>query len=202
MVIIDYGVGNIRSLYNALMRLGYSVKVSNNIDEINSSNAIILPGVGAFKGAMDNLKKLNLVDTIKENANKGKPILGICLGMQLLFEKSYEDGETIGLGLLEGEIVKFDSDIKVPHMGWNNLIPGQGADSSIAKGITIDDFVYFVHSYYLKTQNPKQVVFSTDYGVNVPAVVKKDNIIGMQFHPEKSSNTGIKLLSNFGELIK
>lgn len=199
IVIIDYGVGNIRSLYNALKRLGYSVTVSDKIQDINNGKAIILPGVGAFKGAMNNLNRLNLVDTIIENVHKGKPILGICLGMQLLFEKSYEDGESKGLGLLEGEIIRFSNDIKVPHMGWNNLIPGE--KSSIGNDILEDEYVYFVHSYYLKTPNPKDVVFWTNYGADVPAVVQKDNIIGMQFHPEKSGETGIKLLSNFGELI-
>ncbi len=199
IVIIDYGVGNIRSLYNALKRLDYPVTVSDNIKDINSSSGIILPGVGAYSAAMDNLNKMNLIDCIKENAGKGKPILGICLGMQLLYEKSYEDGETKGLGLLRGEIIRFDNNIKVPHMGWNKLV--KGADDGIGKDISADEYVYFVHSYYLKAKNEDEVVFYTNYGVSVPAVVRKNNIVGMQFHPEKSGTTGIKLLSNFGELI-
>lgn len=200
IVIIDYGVGNIRSLYNAFVRLGFNVKVSNKVKDINESNAVILPGVGAYKGAMNNLYSLNLINCIKENINNGKPILGICLGMQLLYEKSYEDGETLGLGVLKGEIVKFNKDIKVPHMGWNNLVKGNM--NSIAEGISNNDYVYFVHSYYLKPENSNEVVLWTSYGVDVPAVVRKDNVIGMQFHPEKSGGTGVKLLSNFGELIK
>ena len=199
IVIIDYGVGNIRSLYNALKRLDYPVTVSEQIKDINSSSGIILPGVGAYSAAMDNLNKMNLVDCIKENVEKGKPILGICLGMQLLYEKSYEDGETQGLGLLRGEIIRFDNRIKVPHMGWNKLV--KGVDDEIGKDIHRDEYVYFVHSYYLKAKNEDEVVFYTDYGVSVPAVIRKNNIVGMQFHPEKSGTTGIKLLSNFGELI-
>lgn len=199
IAIIDYGAGNLKSVYKALVNLGFEAKITSRVDDINSSKALILPGVGAFKDAMDNLIESGLVDCIKENVNKGKPILGICLGMQLFYEKSYEDGEYEGLGFLKGEIIRFEGPLKVPHMGWNNLI--KGADDEIGKGITEKDYVYFVHSYYLKAQDREEVVFWTNYGVDVPAVVRKSNIIGMQFHPEKSGNTGIKLLKNFGELI-
>jgi imidazole glycerol-phosphate synthase subunit HisH len=199
IAIIDYGVGNLKSVYKALIGLGFEAVITSSEDEINSSKALILPGVGAYKDAMDNLNKSGLVGCIKENIQKGKPVLGICLGMQLFYEKSYEDGEYEGLGLLKGEIVRFSDELKVPHMGWNNFI--KGTEDSIAKDINNDEYVYFVHSYYLKPEDEKEVVLWTDYGTNVPAVVRKDNIIGMQFHPEKSGETGIKLLKNFGELI-
>lgn len=199
IVIIDYGVGNLRSVYNALTRLGFTVSVSDSPKDINDSRGIILPGVGAYRDAMKSLEDTGLVDCIKENVSEGKPILGICLGMQLLYEKSYEDGVWNGLGLLKGEIVRFDNSVKVPHMGWNKLY--EGTADPIGSQVSNDEYVYFVHSYYLKTNNPKEVIFWTNYGVDVPAVVRQDNIIGMQFHPEKSGNTGLKLLKNFGELI-
>lgn len=199
IVIIDYGVGNLRSVYNSLTRLGYPVSVSDKIEDINNSCGIILPGVGAFKDAMDNLEKRGLIDCIKHNAFEGKPILGICLGMQLLYENSYEDGIWKGLGILKGDIVRFQNNLKVPHMGWNKL--HKGVTDDIGKQIGEDEYVYFVHSYYLKSQNRQEVVFWTNYGVEVPAVIRQKNIIGMQFHPEKSGNTGMKLLRNFGEMI-
>ena len=199
IVIIDYGVGNLRSVYNALTRLGFTVSVSDSPKDINDSRGIILPGVGAYRDAMKSLEDRGLVDCIKENVSEGKPILGICLGMQLLYEKSYEDGVWNGLGLLKGEIVRFDNSVKVPHMGWNKLY--EGTADPIGSQVSNDEYVYFVHSYYLKTNNPKEVIFWTNYGVDVPAVVRQNNIIGMQFHPEKSGNTGLKLLKNFGELI-
>ncbi|MCG8541749.1 MAG: imidazole glycerol phosphate synthase subunit HisH [Clostridia bacterium] len=200
IAIIDYGVGNIKNVYKAFTNLGLDVVVTPDKELINKSSAIILPGVGAFKDAVDNLKKYDLVDCIKENVGKGKLIFGICLGMQLLFDKSYEDGEWDGLGLLGGEIVRFSEKLKVPHMGWNRLIKAK--DDEIGRNIKEGEYVYFVHSYYLKPSNKEDVIFWTDYGVKVPAVVRKNNIIGMQFHPEKSGKTGLKLLSNIKEMIK
>ncbi len=198
--IIDYGVGNIKNVYKAFTNLGLDVVVTPDKELINKSSAIILPGVGAFKDAVDNLKKYDLVDCIKENVGRGKLIFGICLGMQLLFDKSYEDGEWDGLGLLGGEIVRFSEKLKVPHMGWNRLIKAK--DDEIGRNIKEGEYVYFVHSYYLKPSNKEDVIFWTDYGVKVPAIVRKNNIIGMQFHPEKSGKTGLKLLSNIKEMIK
>jgi imidazole glycerol-phosphate synthase subunit HisH len=200
IAIIDYGVGNLKSVYKALKCLGFEVSITSKEDEINNAKALILPGVGAFKDAMDNLNKSGLVNCIKRNINEGKPVLGICLGMQLFYEKSYEDGEHVGLGVLKGEIVRFSDELKVPHMGWNNFI--KGSEDSIAKDIKDSEYVYFVHSYYLKPEDKDEVVLWTDYGAKVPAVIRKDNIIGMQFHPEKSGGTGLKLLKNFGELIQ
>ncbi len=199
IAIIDYGVGNIKNVYKAFKSLDLDVVVTADKAVINQSSAMILPGVGAFKDAMDNLRKCDLVDCIKENVKSGKLIFGICLGMQLLFEKGYEDGEWEGLGLLEGDIVRFEGDLKVPHMGWNNLIKAK--EDEIAKDIAEGEYVYFVHSYYLKPQNEEDVVFWTDYGAKVPGVVRKNNIVGMQFHPEKSGKTGMKLLKNIKEMI-
>ncbi|MFZ5968176.1 MAG: imidazole glycerol phosphate synthase subunit HisH [Bacillota bacterium] len=200
IAIIDYGVGNLKSVYKALEKLGYPGKITSDKEEILKSKGIILPGVGAFKDAIDNLSNRGLVSCIQESARNGKPILGICLGMQLLFEKSFEDGEWKGLGILEGDIVRFQDGLKVPHMGWNNVY--SGTKDTIGNGVEDGEYAYFVHSYYLEPQNNEDVVFWTDYGVKVPAVVRKDNVVGMQFHPEKSGHTGLKLLKNFGELIR
>ncbi|MBB6454145.1 glutamine amidotransferase [Salirhabdus euzebyi] len=202
--IIDYGAGNLKSVHHALTKLGFASEIVSTEERINESKALILPGVGAFKDAMDNLKQVSLINCIKENVQAGKPILGICLGMQLFYETSFENGEWEGLGLLEGKVVRFDHELKVPHMGWNNLIPGPQyeADNGIGKEVTKGEYSYFVHSYYVDPENKEEVVFYSDYGLEFPAVVQKDNIYGMQFHPEKSSETGMKLLKNFGELIK
>lgn len=200
IAIIDYDVGNIKNVYKAFKDLDLDVIVTADKELINKSSTIILPGVGAFKDAMDNLRKYDLVDCIKENVAAGKLIFGICLGMQLLFEKSYEDGEWEGLGLLKGDIVRFNGNLKVPHMGWNELIKTK--DDELAKDIKDGEYVYFVHSYYLEAKNEDNVVFWTDYGTKVPAVVRQNNIIGMQFHPEKSGKTGMKLLRNIKEMIR
>ncbi|MFZ7119418.1 MAG: imidazole glycerol phosphate synthase subunit HisH [Eubacteriaceae bacterium] len=200
IAIIDYGVGNLKNVYTALKKLDLDAFITSDINKINNSHAIILPGVGAFKDAMDNLIDYNLVDCIKDNVKTGKPLLGICLGMQLLFDTSYEDGIWNGLGLIEGEIVRFSNNLKVPHMGWNSL--HKNKDHKLIKDINEGEYVYFVHSYYLKARNFNNVLLYTDYDVKVPAVVAKDNVFGMQFHPEKSSDTGIKLLQNFKEMIK
>ncbi len=201
--IIDYGAGNLKSVYHALTKLGFQTQIASTVDQINNCDALILPGVGAFKDAMNHLNESGLVDSIKENVQFGKPILGICLGMQLFYEKSYENGEWDGLGFLEGEVIRFNDNLKVPHMGWNNLIPGPNynPDKGIGKQIGNAEYTYFVHSYYVAPKNKEEIVFFSDYGIKFPAVVQKNNIYGMQFHPEKSSETGMTLLKNFGELI-
>jgi glutamine amidotransferase len=200
IVIVDYGVGNIRNVERAFTKLGMDVVVTRDIEKIDQATAIILPGVGAFRDAINNLKKYDLVECLQRNAAKGTWIIGICLGMQLLYDKSFEDGEYEGLGLLRGEIVKFDdSELKVPHMGWNQLVKRR--DDEIGKGLSENDYVYFVHSYYLKNEDPTSILYTSFYGVDVPAIIRKDNIIGMQFHPEKSSAVGVKILSNIKELI-
>ncbi|KMT22590.1 imidazole glycerol phosphate synthase subunit HisH [Clostridium cylindrosporum] len=196
IAIIDYGVGNLKSIYNSLKRVGIDSVVTSDENVINSAEKIILPGVGAFNDAMECLKKSGLIDCVKENIASGKPTLGICLGMQLLYEKSYEDGEFEGLGVLKGEVVKIKEGVKIPHMGWNSL--KKGIDHKIAEGINEGEYVYYVHSYYVEPDTMDEVVFYSDYNVCVPGVVAKGNIIGMQFHPEKSGDTGLKLLKNFG----
>ena len=200
IVIVDYGVGNIRNVERAFTKLNMEVIVTRDIGKIDQASAIILPGVGAFRDAINNLKKYDLVECLRRNAEKGTWIIGICLGMQLLYDKSYEDGEYDGLGLLRGDIVKFDdSEQKVPHMGWNQLVKRR--DDEIARGLSDNDYVYFVHSYYLKNEDPDSVICTSYYGVDVPAMIRKNNIIGMQFHPEKSSAVGVKILNNIKELI-
>lgn len=200
IVIVDYGVGNIRNVERAFTKLNMEVIVTRDIGKIDQASAIILPGVGAFRDAINNLKKYDLVECLRRNAEKGTWIIGICLGMQLLYDKSYEDGEYDGLGLLRGDIVKFDdSERKVPHMGWNQLVKRR--DDEITRGLSDNDYVYFVHSYYLKNEDPDSVICTSYYGVDVPAMIRKNNIIGMQFHPEKSSAVGVKILNNIKELI-
>lgn len=199
--IVDYGVGNLMSVYKAFISLNMEAKIVSTKEEIQSCDAIVLPGVGAYKDAMDNLCNAGLIEVIKEYAKSGKYILGICLGMQLLFDKSFEDGEWDGLGLISGRVVKFtNKQLKIPHMGWNSLIKNR--EDGLIKDIKDGDYVYFVHSYYLVPQNFSDVVLYAEYDVKVPAVVRVGNIIGMQFHPEKSSETGLQLLRNFGELLK
>lgn len=201
IAVVDYGVGNLKNVYTALKKLGLEVIITSNLHKIDDADAIVLPGVGAFKDAMENLIKYDLVTSLEKNVSKGKPLLGICLGMQLLFEKSHENGCWDGLNFLEGQVIRFSNDVKVPHMGWNNLCKNK--DHKLISTIEEGEYVYFVHSYYAQTKRFKEdVLLYSDYGVKVPAVVVKDNVYGMQFHPEKSSTTGIKLLENFKELIK
>lgn len=168
IVIVDYGVGNIRNVERAFTKMGMEVIVTRDIELIDQATVIILPGVGAFRDAIQNLRKYDLVDCLKRNAVKGTWIVGICLGMQLLYDKSYEDGDYEGLGLLRGEIVKFDdSELKVPHMGWNQLVKQQ--EDEIGKDLSENDYVYFVHSYYLVNEDIDSVIFTSSYGVDAPA---------------------------------
>lgn len=203
--IIDYGMGNLFSVSMALDRLNVSYFVSNKKEQLADADGLILPGVGSFKDAMDLLNESGLSDMIKMFVAKDKPLLGICLGMQLLFEESEENGLKKGLGLLPGKVIRFPGITKtgelykVPHMGWNRLSFTQ--QSNILKNLD-EDFVYFVHSYYVKTKEPEVTIASSDYDVKVPAIVGKGNLYGMQFHPEKSSNLGMQLLRNFTNLIE
>ena len=208
IAVIDYGVGNLFSLLSSLNYVGLHTKLTNDIEEIKNANGIILPGVGAFRDAIGNLEKYGLKETLISEAKKGKPFLGICLGMQMLFEKSYEYGEYEGLGLINGtveEIKKYipeNSDLKIPHMGWNSLIINDSfKDDKILKDVNDNEYVYYVHSYFAKT-DMKNIVAYSEYGTKIPGIVKNENVYGMQFHPEKSGDTGLKLLKNWGELIK
>ena len=208
IAVIDYGVGNLFSLLSSLNYVGLDTKLTNNIEEIKNAKGIILPGVGAFRDAIGNLEKYRLKEILINEAKNGKPFLAICLGMQMLFEKSYEYGEYEGLGLINGtvkEIKKYipeNSDLKIPHMGWNSLIINERfKDDKILKDIDNNEYVYYVHSYFAKTDT-KNIVTYSEYGTKIPGIVKNENVYGMQFHPEKSGDTGLKLLKNWGELIK
>lgn len=208
IAVIDYGVGNLFSLLSSLNYVGLDTKLTNNIEEIKNAEGIILPGVGAFRDAIGNLEKYGLKEILINEAKNGKPFLGICLGMQMLFEKSYEYGEYEGLGLINGtvqEIKKYipkNSDLKIPHMGWNSLaINDAFKDDKILKDVYNNEYVYYVHSYFAKT-DMKNIVAYSEYGTKISGIVKNENVYGMQFHPEKSGDTGLKLLKNWGELIK
>ena len=200
IAIIDYGCGNLFSLSRSLQFLGIESKITGDADEISDADKIILPGVGAFGDAADKLRATGHAELLKKLAGEGRYILGICLGMQLLFEKSYEYGEHDGLGLLEGGVYARDEDIsglKVPHMGWNKLDIVR--DDPIFANAGKDDYFYFVHSFYAKNCD-SCLLATAEYGVDVPAVVGRNNVYGTQFHPEKSGERGLALLKTFAEL--
>ena len=195
--IIDYNMGNLASVYNACSKFTKDLKIVKNADDLKNLDKIILPGVGAYKDAMQHLENSGLKDAILDFANSKKPLLGICLGMQLLFESSEEFGYTKGLGLIEGKVVKFDkskmgSDLKIPHMGWNKIV---NKDNPLFKNLQ-NPYLYFVHSYHVITDD-KYTIATTNYGYDFVSAVNKDNIFGFQPHPEKSHNNGLKILENF-----
>lgn len=203
--IIDYGMGNLFSVSKALERLGAEFFITDDKQKLMTADSLILPGVGSFKDAMDRLNETGLTDMIREYTATGKPLLGICLGMQLLFGRSEENGFTKGLNLLPGEVVRFPGvtkegqSYKVPHMGWNYL--RFKVDSPLLAN-TEEGYVYFVHSYYVKTEDEEVIIASSTYDVEVPAIVGKGNVLGTQFHPEKSSKLGMALLRNFIDLTR
>lgn len=200
VVIIDYNVGNVKSVLNACKRIGFEAIISRDINEIRRADGIILPGVGSFPVAMENLKKYGLVEVLNERKNENIPILGICLGMQILFEKGYEVRKIEGLGFLKGNVDLIKTKEKLPHMGWNSLIFNK--ESSITKYIKENDDVYFVHSF-MADFVPEEVICFAEYGgVKIPAIVQKGNVIGCQFHPEKSGEIGEKILNAWKEIIK
>ena len=198
IVIIDYKMGNIKSVYNAFKFLNVDVVVSNNKKIIKDSYGIVIPGVGAFGDAVRNLEKLNIFDFLKEEI-KNKPYLGICLGLQLLFEKSEESLDVSGFGILKGEVVKFKSkNIKIPHIGWNKVKIIKR--NKLFENIRNNLFFYFDHSYYVKPKDKKIISGITDYGEKFVSAVNSENIFGVQFHPEKSQEDGLKILRNFAEI--
>ena len=200
IAIIDYGVGNLFSLKSSFCAIGQEVKVTDNADEIRKADKIILPGVGAFEDAVKKLKNTGLDIVLKEEAAKGKPVMGICLGMQMLFERSFEYGCHEGLGLIKGDIIPFegeiDSSLKIPHIGWNALEIKE--DLPIFRYINNGDHVYFVHSYFAAVTD--ETIAKCEYGTVFTAAVGKDNIYGCQFHPEKSGQVGLNILKGFCEL--
>ena len=203
IAIIDYGVGNLFSLKSSLAYVGADACVTGDIEKIKSADKIILPGVGAFGDAVKKLKDTCLDKVIVSEAKKDKPIMGICLGMQILFDRSFEYGEYSGLGLIKGEIRPISDvigeNLKVPHIGWNSL-KFTDKKSKIFKYINDGDFVYFVHSYYLKVEDESIVTATTDYSTLIHASVEQGNVFACQFHPEKSSDVGLQILKNFVEL--
>ena len=204
VVIVDYGVGNLFSLESSFRAIGAEVLTSGDRKVIAAADKIILPGVGAFEDAAEKLFSSGLADTVIEQAKLGKPILGICLGMQLLFDKSYEYGEHKGLGLIKGEIrpiaERIPSGYKIPHIGWNSLSFG-GEKHELFKYLNAGDFVYFVHSFYAANCD-ESIIATAEYGAPLTAAVASGNVLGCQFHPEKSGQVGLKILRAFLETEK
>ena len=204
VVIVDYGMGNLVSVLKALKRLNTDVIISSKHDDIKMANKLILPGVGHFRNGITRLTDLGLIDLLNKRVLHEKiPILGICLGMQLFTEYS-EEGDSYGLGWFNAQTVKFSfnhnqKQYRIPHMGWNSLKVQDG--DGILKGVGDENFFYFVHSYYVKCRNRDEVLSMTNYGVEFDSTIQRDNIVGMQFHPEKSHSCGLKLLRNFVEEI-
>lgn len=201
IIIVDYGAGNIRNVMKAIEYTGLNVKVSQDPAEIAAADGLVVPGVGAFASAMDKLRERNLVEPIKQFSNSGKPLLGVCLGMQLLFDSSTEFCETRGLGLISGQVVELpkQENYKVPQMGWNQNKVSQ--INQITRTMN-DKYTYFVHSYYAVTDS-KYIAATVNYGkVDVPSVVVNKNVIGAQFHPEKSGQDGLEIWQNFKEMVE
>lgn len=201
IAVVDYDAGNIKSVEKALQYIGEKPVSTREISQINKADKVIVPGVGAFEDAMGKMNRYHLTETLREVAASGTPIMGICLGLQLFFERSDESEHDVeGLGLLPGEIVRFPEKegYKIPHMGWNSL--KINPSSRLLKGIPEDTYVYFVHSYYLQAEHEEDVAATTDYIVNVHAAVEHDNVFATQFHPEKSGDVGLEILKNFASI--
>ncbi|MBQ2752696.1 MAG: imidazole glycerol phosphate synthase subunit HisH [Firmicutes bacterium] len=197
IAIIDYGMGNLRSVQKAFEFIGHEAVITDDPDVILKADKVVLPGVGAFSDAIKTIKEKKLDKAIYEAVESGKPFLGICLGMQLIFDKSYENGEFEGLGIIPGKVVRLPENVKIPHIGWNNL--NIKMRNPLFEGLGESPYVYFVHSYYLETDAPV-VSATTDYGKEIQVAVQKGNVFALQFHPEKSGSTGLRILENFGRL--
>jgi len=197
IVIVDYGMGNLRSVQKALEKVGHGAVISSDPNQIAEADKLILPGVGAFQDAIARLQEAGMVVPLLEHIHAGKPFLGICLGLQLLFSKSYEDGEFAGLDLFKGDVVRFPDvpGLKVPHMGWNQIHVRRRAP--LLEGVADNTAFYFVHSYYCEPVEGKVILGETDYGGTYASVIARENLCGVQFHPEKSQAAGLRLLSNF-----
>ena len=206
IVIIDYGMGNLRSAQKGFENVGFSAKVSSDPDDILKADKLVLPGVGAFRDCIGNLRDGGFVEPIMEYVKSGKPMLGICVGLQLLFSESEEFGRHQGLDIIPGKVVRFpagmrenNEELKVPHMGWNSITFRE--DEPLFKGVAQESYVYFVHSYYASPDDPDVVAAHATYGdVTFCAALSKDNVMATQFHPEKSQAIGLRIIKNFGEL--
>lgn len=198
ITIVDYGMGNLASVKNAVKRYTAKVSVSSEPQDIEKADKLILPGVGAFEDAYNEIEKRNLLSGISAFLESGRPFLGICLGLQLLFTRSFENGEHKGFDAIKGDVVGFDrtGSLKIPHMGWNNIVPVRPG-CPLLKGVAKEAHVYFVHSYYVVPEDGSVVAATTDYGVNFCSMLWKENIFAMQFHPEKSQEQGLKIIENF-----
>lgn len=206
VVIVDYGMGNLRSVEKGFERFGFDVKVSANPAEVGNADKLVLPGVGAFQDAMDGLRQRGLIKPIVDYVQSGRPFLGICLGLQLLFSKGYEDGEHEGLGIIPGKVVRFKFSengskerLKIPHMGWNQ-IDFRKEGNPLLQDVPCNAYMYFVHSYYVSPDDNGVIATETEYGIRFTSMVWHRNIFATQFHPEKSQQYGLTILKNFGNL--
>jgi len=200
ITIIDYGMGNLHSVARGLEKAGGTVKVSAEAADLDAAEGIILPGVGAFEKGIRNLEKLDILPLLKARIAAGVPFLGICLGMQMLFTESDENGLHQGLDLVPGRVIRFEGDMKIPQMGWNQVALQK--DTPLYQGVPDNSYFYFVHSYYCVPADPTDTLGATDYGVTFASAVARDNVYGTQFHPEKSQTLGIKMLTNFVKMTK
>ncbi|MBM3237197.1 imidazole glycerol phosphate synthase subunit HisH [Candidatus Poribacteria bacterium] len=198
IAIIDYGMGNLRSVQKGFERVGVTAIITDDANKLADADAIVLPGVGAFSAAMRRLEEANLVEAIRREINAGKPYLGICLGLQLLFTESEEGGRHFGLDIIPGNVVRFPTGLKVPHIGWNELEIKK--DIPLLKDIPQKSYLYFVHSYYVVPDDPSVIAATTNYGIDFTSIIHKDNIFATQYHPEKSQTLGLRILRNFGLL--
>ncbi len=200
IAIVDYGMGNLRSVEKGFLKVGVDARVVSDSKAVDDAKAIVLPGVGAFRDCMRNLKEMSLTESVVRSIQKGKPYLGICLGLQVLFTKSEEFGVHNGFDILKGKVVRFRSKLKIPHMGWNNV-------KILKRPPIFDDipdgsFFYFVHSFYVVPDDVNTIATTTEYGINFTSMVWKENIFATQFHPEKSQEVGLKILKNFGDFVR
>jgi len=205
ITIIDYGMGNLRSVQKGFEKVGFEAKVTADPADLATASKLVLPGVGAFKDCMDNLREGGFVEPILRHVESGKPFLGICLGLQLLFSESEEFGRHQGLGIIPGKVVRFPADmqvageeLKVPHMGWNQIRLQQ--DIPLFRGVEDGSSVYFVHSYYVVPDDASTVATTTEYGISFCSAICRDNVMATQFHPEKSQQVGLRILKNFGDM--
>ncbi len=203
IVIVDYGLGNLRSVQKGFARVGYDAEISNDPRALEKADGVVLPGVGAFGDCYDGLADRGLVEPVKAAALSGRPFLGICVGLQLLFDGSEESPDSPGLGLIPGRVVRFpdarETGLKVPHMGWNRLIPAPDRDNPLLGGVSNAPYAYFVHSYYAQPEDDSVVLAHCEYGKSFAAMVGRGNLFAVQFHPEKSQSDGLSILRAFGE---